>query len=227
MIVLPARHNSKELYIFLHGAFDTPWVWSHIIDEMRECTSSDFVLFYLDDIDCIQEVIESVSKEVKIKLVGFSLGGVAALKLCEELAYKKNIELFLISYPLLPNKNLVKGRLILSKALNSIVSNFNRRLFPLFLRGKLYTGRSVHLLSYVGDNDYKLIYNASGCIRVNIYSARLDFVSGSIAKQKQFLEKFIDAGINATFVDGGYSSHFAYLINRKKLVNWLTYPPES
>lgn len=223
MILIP-NNNPEIVYIFLHGAYDTPWGWSYIIDELyykNKCTS---ILFYLDDYNGIVEfILNNISTSSKLKLVGFSLGALIAIEISQYLSKKYHLELFLVSTPIInPSSKIVTTRLIIDTVMKSIHPKIDRRFYPLFLRGKIMDKNSTFLIrEMVKENYMEFIKKAIGCKKINISSGRFDYVSGGIKKQKELCEQFSHYGMESSFFNLGLVGHFPYLFNRKRLVGWL------
>jgi hypothetical protein len=224
MIYIPSNKNNKEqiVYIFLHGAFCNPWSWSYIADELHDKGGYMCILYYLKDYEEIVNTISTlIPNTYTIRLVGFSIGSLLALSLSKKLLNTHKVELFLISTPLMNSLILVKVRIKLAKFLNIIFFNVDRRFIPLFLRGKFKIDESIFLLDLIQLDYQELISSVKGCLQVNVYSGKFDFISGNIKKQKEFCKLFSEYGIKSTFISAGITGHFPYLINRKAMVDWL------
>lgn len=223
MIYIPKKNNTEHIvYVFLHGAFCSPWSWSYIVDELCDKKGYMCVLFYLKDHEKIANIIsEFIPSTYTIRLVGFSLGSLVALSINKIILKTHKTELFLISTPIMSSLTLVRFRIQIARFLNCIFCKINRRFFPLFLRGKLKTDESIFLLNLIQLDYRELVQGAKGSIQVNIYSGKLDYISGSIKTQQKLSELFCKHGVKSTFTCAGFTGHFPYLVNRKNLVEWL------
>ncbi|MBV5273398.1 MAG: alpha/beta hydrolase [Lamprocystis purpurea] len=224
MIFNLSSGNKNIVYTFIHGAYDSPWAWSYVIDELQSKEGYSCLLLHLDQYKDFHYLIENhVEHGTHIRLVGFSLGAIAALTTSERLSKNYEIELFLVSTPLINAPSLIRVRKNIAFFLHKLLSSRNRSFFPLFLRGKIFSNPQNPLLELISENYSDLICKAVNCKKVHIYSGRLDFISGGIQKQKTFTSNFASKGIAATFTNGGFTGHFPYLINRSKLISWLLY----
>lgn len=214
--------NSNVAYVFLHGAFDTQWSWSYIVDELNSREPHVCLLYSLDEYENIPEsIVKYVPKNYTIRLVGFSLGSLVALLLADNISKNHKVELFLVSTPFVGSRLFINSRIYMAKALNRVFFNIKRSYIPLFLRGKLIENKSIELLGLVRSNYDKLISCAENCIHVNVCSGYFDAISGGVKKQKVFSLSFENIGIPSTFHSTGFTSHFPHLIARERLINIL------
>ncbi len=230
-------NNSKNLYIFVHGAYDNLWTWRYLVDDLQNKKDSICILVNLPGYFIEQQSEKNIYDYVKkiylfiqdingyfekIYLVGFSIGGIFSGLLCKELSQRYEVKLFLISIPIEFNPYLINLRIRIDSILNYVSNCFPRKWFPLNLRGKFKSSYSKYTYLRMASSQLDdLVDIFSFAKQVIILCGRLDPIAGSISQQLKLSYDLQNKGINSKFYDLGYTSHFPLLINRSKLVDFL------
>lgn len=227
--------KEKSLYIFIHGAYQSPWMWIPIIDEMTHRVGEiEYLLIslpgYIDSDSLDNSLLKSIDKiklisETKeLVIVGHSLGSSYACVLVSLLHTNHNIRLYLSSMPIDIPKIYITLRLFFERVIRKSFMYIPIEYIPVFIRSKIITNYSKNniLIILLQNYHYKnLLSKNKNLKKVYIGCSYLDFIAGPIKYQFNLLKELNDNNIDACFYSFGSTGHYPYRLNRIKYINWL------
>lgn len=204
--------------IFLHGAFQTPWMW---LTTVKRTNLHNYILVkYPQDSALISYsdilvLLEKLSSQKKVIIVGTSLGVFYSIELGNILASKYDVHLRLIGLPLQVSKFKFKYLHSLLKYLRFV----KRLKLPAAINDKLWVDDShARALKKIWDSKGLLVKKEVHSVSVAL--TKYDLLSGSVRGQQEWFEASLDS--QKQFVKYNiFFSHHPYYFDRKRFLGWV------
>jgi len=227
--------REKQLYVFIHGAYQSPWMWIPIIDEMAHRIGEiNYLLISLPGYTDNDSLNNSLSKSIeKIKtvvetkelvIVGHSLGASYACILVSLLQIDNNIRLYLSCMPIAIPTVYITLRLFFEKILRRSFIYIPIQYIPVFFRSKIitnYSENNILMILLKHSNYIDFLLKSKNLKKIYLGSSHMDFIVGSIKHQYNLVEELNKNSMVTSFTSFGIMGHYPYRLNRKKYIDWL------